>query len=202
MGLVEFFDNDLTIRIKHAILFCYAHVELIELLHLKIQEFFMVNDSPSWREKFVIACQEMSKNGETERSLPERGKISWRAKFNCPNCHANGIYSGDELEYGAFYECASARYCPSCQKIYNDVEGVNFSIYMQDKFLPIMKKKLMADSHAIPQTSPGDPCPVCQGLTRTFSKDLGFVDLYDNFWTVCINAACDWPGHHLENHEP
>ncbi|MGB3976921.1 MAG: hypothetical protein WBM02_00240 [bacterium] len=170
-----------------------------------------------WLKSFLTICKEMNSNGETKRYLPDRGKIVWLPNLKCPHCLYEGTFYGDDLEYGAFYECASARYCPSCHKIYDAIEGRNFAIYDSEKFLPIMKKKLMA----APQTfenfylisgtefRPGGTtltkeeknCPRCGGDTYTFHKDLGAIDYHDNYWTICTNPICDWPGKHRAIYE-
>lgn len=170
-----------------------------------------------WQENLRLVCEEMKKNHEDERSLSDRGRVVWCPDLVCGNCHSVGVFYGDDLEYGEFYECAFARYCPTCQKIYEIITGRNFAPYGSERFLPIMKKKLIANlelfqrSHLTVGTEfrPGstgitkdeEPCLKCGGDTYTFHKDLGGIDYYDNYWTVCVNPGCNWPGRHRESYE-
>jgi hypothetical protein len=160
----------------------------------------------------------MKERNEIERSLFERGHIVWCPELECPECHRKGTFYGDDLEYGEFYECAFARYCPACQMIYDITEGRNFAPYGSEKFLPIMKNRLLINPETFDKPHltigsefrPGSAsltinkksCPVCGGDTYTFHKDLGGIDYYDNYWTVCANTSCDWPGEHRETYEP
>ena len=171
----------------------------------------------TWQKELQDVCEEMKGKRETRKSLPERGRIVWCPDLECPNCHNKGTFYGDDLEYGAFYECAFARYCPTCQKIYDVIEGRNFAPFKQERFLPIMKSKLMANLQTFErpyltigtELRPGctyldkneKTCPVCNGDTYTFYKDLGGIDYYENYWTVCINPACNWAGEHRETYE-
>lgn len=163
-----------------------------------------------WQKEFQAICEEMKSNSETARHLPDRGKIVWCPEVECPNCHSIGTFLGDDLEYGAFYEVAFARYCPSCRKIYDVIEGRNFAPYNPKRFLPIMKRKLMAKLQTFEKSyltigtdliKNEKSCPVCGSDTYTFHKDIGAIDYYDNYWTVCINPACNWPGEHRETYE-
>lgn len=167
-----------------------------------------------WTKKFQETCEEMRKNNETTKFLPERGYIIWYQDLECPNCHNKGIFYGNELDYGAFYECASGCYCPSCKTIYDVVEGINFAPFNQKRFLPIMKKKLIEllptlnlEPKSISEklthclTKNENSCPICGGDTYTFYKDLGRIDYYHNYWTVCVNPDCDWEGEHYEKFE-
>jgi hypothetical protein len=156
-----------------------------------------------WQEEFQSMCEEMKKNNEIKRSLSERGEIVWCPDLKCPNCHNQGTFYGYDLEYGEFYECASAHYCLTCKKVYNISAGINFASYGQDRFLPIMKKKLIANPQICKEPSflVKGICPICKGNTHTFQKDLGAIDYYDNFWKVCVNPNCKWPGEHYETHE-
>jgi hypothetical protein len=160
----------------------------------------------------------MYAQGEEKRKLPERGEIIWENDLFCPWCKQKGIFWGRELEYGAFYECAEAKCCPACGEIFEERRGINFAPYEQKRFLPLMKKKLLNARHTFCQAylavgddfRPGctflekgsNSCPCCGGETYIFHKDLGAVDYYDNFWTVCVSSACDWPGEHYENYSP
>jgi len=154
-----------------------------------------------WQKTFQDICDEMKRNSETERTLPNQGKIVWCPKIECPNCHSIGTFLGDELDYGEFYKCALARYCPSCQKIYAVTEGRNFAPYAQERFLPIMKRRLIESPAFRKLITITDPCPCCNETMYTFHKDLGGIDYYDNYWTVCINPDCNWPGKHREHIE-
>ncbi|MCS7254285.1 MAG: hypothetical protein RMK18_09800 [Armatimonadota bacterium] len=155
-----------------------------------------------WQMKFAIICERMRCRGETKRRLLGRGIIVWCPDLECPNCGSKGTFYGDELEYGAFYECAFARYCPACKMVYDVIEGKNFAAYRQERFLPIMKRKLLANPQLRAHlTKNKGACPVCGGDTYTFHKDLGVIDYYDNYWTVCVNPNCGWPGTHHEEYE-
>jgi hypothetical protein len=168
-----------------------------------------------WQIQFQRCCDEMKKNGENNRTVPERGEIHWCPDLECPKCHNKGTFYGDDLDYGAFYECAFARYCPSCQRVYDAIKGRNFAPYDSPRFLPIMKRKLMVNPpHIIPNleqireawgfasiTRNEKSCPICSGDTYTFHKDLGSIDYYDNYWTVCVSPNCKWPGEHRETYE-
>ncbi len=171
---------------------------------VKKEEGLSERKGESWQEEFQAICEEMKRNGETLRVLPVRGKIEWDSGSRCPNCFSLGTFVGDELEYGHLYKYASARYCPACQKIYNVLEGINFAPYRQEMFLPIMKKKLikMLQKRGKVFLPKGYPCPVCGSDTYIYHEDLGGIDYYDNYWRVCINPDCDWPGEHWETYEP
>lgn len=146
------------------------------------------------------------------RTLPLRGGIVFHPDLKCPHCHSKGVFVGKELEYGAFYECAWAKYCPTCRKTFDVLEGDNFAPFDQERFLPIMKKKLIelickssekGLFRIIPCTvlSLKGPCPQCGADAYTFYKDLGGVDHYHNYWSVCINPLCTW-SQHYESYEP
>ena len=90
--------------------------------------------------------------------------------------------------------------------------GVNFAPYDQDRFLPIMKKKLLnlsqedREHFRTPDGLLYEPeisrlhkvCPKCEGCCYSFTKDLGGIDYYINTWETCANPDCDWPGYHWE----
>lgn len=156
---------------------------------------------PIWLKTFRILCDEMEKSGETEKAFLDRGEVIWCPKVECSRCHSVGTFLGDDLEYGAFYEVAFARYCPSCQNIFEDWEGVNFALYVSERFLPIMKKKLIENPDSLESCPPDGSCPACDSVTHTFHRDLGAIDFYDNYWRVCINPGCNWPGEHREIYE-
>lgn len=168
-------------------------------------------DKEAWVEEFKIICEIMRNKNEIIRTLPDRGIIIWLKDLECKNCHSKGVFYGDELEYGEFYECASATYCPNCKTVYDVIMGKNFAPFDQERFLPLMKKKLLANPELLKklESEPNLPpeyrnrcCPICGGRTYTFVKDLGGVDNYINYWTVCVNPNCDWPGDHHEEYEP
>lgn len=172
----------------------------------------MLKNNEMWIEELKIICEIMKRNNEIIRTLPERGIIVWLSDYECKNCHRKGVFYADELEYGAFYECASAKYCPNCKAVFDVIEGQNFAPYEQKRFLPIMKKKLIAalelykesgaDIKNILPVYLDGICPLCGGRTYTFVKDLGGIDYYWNYWTVCVNPSCPWPGVHREEYEP
>lgn len=172
--------------------------KLIRLTDDKCPECF---EQITWLKIFQTICEEMKKTGEKEISLPGRGRIVLSLELECPKHHSGDKFIGIDLEYGAFYECAIASYCPSCQNIFETREGVNFAPYGQEKFLPIMRKKLIENPDYRELCSPGESCPTCKGTTYKFYKDLGGIDFYDNNWTVCINPKCSWPGEHSETYE-
>ena len=106
------------------------------------------------------------------------------------------------MDYGAFYEVASAKYCPRCKKMQEVITEQNFAIYSQERFLPVMKKKLIENPELRRELKKEDKgCPRCGSSTYTFYKDLGAIDYYDNYWTVCTNPDCDWSGMHRETYE-
>lgn len=156
---------------------------------------------PIWLKTFRILCDEMKKSGEIEIAFLDRGGVIWCPEVECTKCHSVGTILGTDLEYGSFYECAHARYCPSCQNIFEAWGEVNFAPFGSEKFLPIMKKKLIENPDYRELCSPGASCPTCSGATYRFYKDLGGIDFYDNYWTVCINPKCSWQGEHFESYE-
>ncbi len=160
-----------------------------------------MNDTIDWKKSFQEFCEEMTAQRQTTRTLPDRGVIVWYQQYACSECETYGTFYGSDLEYGAFYECASARFCPTCHKVFDVQEGINFAPYGSERFLPIMKKKVMAGAKPIRFSGAENPCPQCGAETATFRKDLGGVDYYDNTWTVCPNPECDWPGSHSESYE-
>jgi hypothetical protein len=91
--------------------------------------------------------------------------------------------------------------------------------YHQEDILPVLKKKLIEYLKAKKRpkiqemvsdlglefgslTRKEKSCPVCGGDTYTLYKDLGGIDYYDNYWTVCVNPNCSWEGVHIEKYEP
>ncbi|MFH1509209.1 MAG: hypothetical protein ABIE68_03530 [bacterium] len=155
----------------------------------------------TWIDEFRALCVVMHAKCEVDRDLPERGRIHWNSELMCEACGSTGVFIGYDLEYGEFYECAMACYCPFCKQISNARIGINFAPYGSHRFLPIMKRKLIANLESAPVKMNKEPCSFCGGPTYRFIKDLGAVDFYDNTWTVCINPDCDWPGSHHESIE-
>lgn len=154
----------------------------------------------TWLREFKSICESMRRiDNETTRTLPDRGKIVWMKDVECKNCHHKGVFYGDELDYGEFYECARLKYCPYCETFFDLYIGVNFD---PERFLPIMKKKLLANPELRKMLEPDLPCPKCGGETYTFVKDLGGIDYCWNYWTVCVNPNCDWPGSRHVRYEP
>lgn len=153
----------------------------------------------SWQEVFKEICERMKENNETQKSLSPRGKITWYS-IQCPNCNSQGVFYGDELDCGLFYECASAYYCPNCRNLFGVSEGQNFAPHHPEKFLPIMKQKLMTKlDWDVSLVKEEFGCPFCGGPIYTFHKDLGVIYYWDNYWRVCPNPDCNWPGEHSEN---
>ncbi len=158
----------------------------------------------SWLEKFVEACKEIKAKGVKLMGLPGQGVVGCDDALKCKKCGRAGIFYGHELDNGEFYECASARYCPSCETIDEIVTGCNYAApYNQKSFLSLMKKKLISDPRFLSCVIEveGRPCPECKNSTYNYHKDLGMLDFYDNTWTVCINPSCNWQGEHDEKYE-
>lgn len=152
-----------------------------------------------WNEAFVRTCYAMAREGARVRTIEPRGKISIDSKIRCPTCNSDSFFIGEDLECGKTYEVARARFCAVCDHLEVLTEDANYEPYNQRRFLPILKQKFVFS--VAPVNSTGDPCPLCGFDTITFHKDLGGVDFYDNYWIVCTNPYCDWPGAHLEQLE-
>lgn len=151
-----------------------------------------------WKEEFRKACVRMAKESLDSVYFPDRGYVKWLSGKECKRCGKKGIFSGYNLEYGKFYECAIADYCPKCGSVNVIETDVNFARNDQERFLPIMKKKLIEDHGLRSGIKKADSCPECGGQCLSYEKDLGVVDYQINTWTICINPNCNWPGNHKE----
>src|SRR5690348_3452469 len=96
-----------------------------------------------WKDNLKLVAERMHREGRKSTQLPDRGTVTFCSK-RCGHCHHHGVFVGDELECGNFYTCAEAVYCPRCGAIHVKCTGVNFSPYGGDRFLPLMKKKLIS----------------------------------------------------------
>lgn len=154
-----------------------------------------------WREGFKNCCLKMKETGTVKKTLSDRGVIEWQPVRECGACKGTGLFTAHDIDYGEFFECACATYCPACGRA-EFSPGINFAPYDQERFLPIMKKKLIQDPSLaeILKLEEGT-CPVCGGVTYIYCKDLGGLDYYDNWWESCASPDCDWPGSHREEYE-
>lgn len=142
----------------------------------------------------------MAREGVRYREVKPRGRIEARGRCNV--CQSDCYFHGDDIECGKLYEVAIVRFCANCEKFELITDQANYAPYAQKEFLPIFKQKVihLAFAESEDQT-PSQPCPICGSKTVSFSKDLGGIDFYDNYWTVCVNPFCDWPGEHREEFE-
>jgi hypothetical protein len=171
------------------LLFCFMATKLEELI------------TKNFNENFKETCKEMERKGEGIIRLPVQGTISYDRHWACDNCGHMGLYNGEEMFVGKLYESASARYCPECETVYDFMTDLNFAMFRQERFLPVMKEKLIKISQLRPEAKLEDDCPECDGPTFSFSKNLGRPAYDDNKWEVCLNKSCDWPGKHYEGAE-
>ena len=160
-----------------------------------------VMSQPSWQDGFRAVCEALASQGLTTKSLPGQGTIQCLPKRICEQCGQAGVFLGDELDCGEFYECASAVWCPACRNLQVISEQRYFAPWDQKRFLPVMKKKLIEHPQFLELVVEGGACPKCGGPCFSLSKDLGASDYYENTWTVCTNPQCAWPGSHLETFE-
>jgi len=152
-----------------------------------------------WQEYFIRACLAMAREGLHSRELKPRGTITTSGK--CPICKSDCCFLGYDLECGKFYETASASFCCNCGNFEVQTTDANYSTYNPLKVLQVMKYKVSLSPEQYSSSDKPTKCPVCGAPTYTFHKDLGGIDYYDNYWTVCINPFCDWPGQHREEFE-
>lgn len=154
-----------------------------------------------WQETFIRTCLAMAREGVRYRELTPRGKIE--AVGRCNICQADCYFLGEDIECGKLYEVARVRFCANCENFEIITDDANYAPYSQKKFLPIFKQKVvhMFFTESSESQVETQPCPICGSRTVSFSKDLGGIDYYDNFWTVCVNPFCDWPGEHREEFE-
>lgn len=142
----------------------------------------------------------MTREGCRLREFAPRGRIEAIPSVRCPDCHADSYFVGEDLECGKLYETARARFCAHCEQFHVLTEECNYEIYNPSRVLQVLKAKIgLLPAGTVDQASP--PCPTCAGSTYTVHKDIGAIDYYDNYWTVCTNPFCDWPGTHREEVE-
>ncbi|WP_417914040.1 hypothetical protein [Candidatus Electronema sp. JM] len=96
------------------------------------------------------------------------------------------------------WKVISATFCRNCEKLTVINDEMNYALNSEAIFLPILRQKLMQEPTLKERVRETIPCSECGEPTYTFDKDLGFVEPYDNYWTVCVNPACSWPGKHSE----
>jgi len=156
---------------------------------------------PLWQDQFRTVCEAMAGRGLASKALPEQGTIQFLPQKTCEQCGGAGVFLGDELDCGRFYECASAMWCPACRTVRVVSQEQNFAPWDQQRFLPLMKKKLIQRPEFLGLVEQEGVCPRCGGPCYSFSKDLGAIDYCDNTWTVCTNPACAWPGRHVETYQ-
>jgi len=153
-----------------------------------------------WRENFIRACIAMAKEGCRRRELTPRGSIEASRASRCPDCQSDSYFEGKDLEIGKIYETADACFCANCERFVDVAPEHNYEPYDPLKVLQVLRTKIrLAPPDTVDSDSP--PCPICGGSTWTFHKDLGGIDYCDNYWIVCRNPFCDWPGAHREEFE-
>lgn len=154
-----------------------------------------------WKSKLKDICDQMVQESKTRVELPsDSGLVSKVTDKPCEKGHTEKVFRGEEFECGFLYERAQGLYCGDCSEIFKSEEGINFAVYREKRFLPIMKRKLIENPSFLKEVTPDVPCYICTGPTYSIIKDLGFIDFYDNKWSVCINPECTWPGEHSESY--
>lgn len=143
----------------------------------------------------------MAREGTRSREFVQRGQISAKVDNRCPSCQSDCYFVGDDLECGKFYETATARFCANCEEFDVVTDECNYGAYRPQKVLQVLKYKIALSPDSYSNADASSPCPVCGAATYTFHKEIGGIDYYDNFWTVCTNQFCDWPGQHREEFE-
>lgn len=153
-----------------------------------------------WHINFINNRKEILENTSTIKEIYPRGKIE-QVTEACNQCGYRYIYRGEDLECGKLYEVARATYCPSYGNLDVLTDECNYKLYNQIDFLPILRSKIVQNPNLKRDLIESQPCPKCGKPTYTFEKDLGGIDFYDNYWTVCVNSICKWPGRHQEDFE-
>jgi len=143
----------------------------------------------------------MAREGARSRELVPRGQIDAKSDIRCLICQSDCYFMGYDLECGKFYETATAHFCCNCEEFKVVTDECNYKPYAPKKVLQLMKYKIALSPERYSSGDASNRCPVCGGATYTFHKDLGGIDYYDNFWTVCKNQYCDWQGQHREEFE-
>jgi len=154
-----------------------------------------------WQEAFIRTCMAMAREGARSQELVPRGQINAKGDRRCPICQSDCYFIGEDLECGKFYETATAHFCCNCEEFTVVTDECNYAPYKPQKVLQMMKYKIALSPERYSNADNSSRCPVCGGATYTFHKDLGGIDYYDNFWTICTNQFCDWPGQHREEFE-
>lgn len=156
------------------------------------------NQYGGWQEAFIRACNSMKQEKVYSRKFAPTGQINAKTQKRCPVCGSDEYFIGEHLEFDHPSQTVNAGFCGKC-------EHFEFGIapYDLQRALAIMKHRVThtMTKETIPAPDSKEACPTCGATTITFHKDLGGIDFYDNYWTVCTNRYCLWPGKHREEHE-
>lgn len=152
-----------------------------------------------WTDTFREWCDKMRKDSIDSKVLPDKGSIQFEATKPCPKCNSPGVYVGKGLDTEFIDDGANASYCGGCNSFFDiDSWFTKSGRFDPESYLPILRGKLMENQKLLEYVKPSNPCPKCETKTYIFEKDLGLIDYYRNYWTVCINPPCTWPGSHNE----
>lgn len=157
----------------------------------------MISDGLNgWEAIFRQRSQEMkAEEAILSKESPEHGLISFQPDRKCQNCGQLGLYTGIAIFGGHLYDAINADYCPSCEHIHKLRASNPMLIGKPDSFLPVITQRLIDYPELEPETTPGEPCPICQATTRILKIRPGKLDGYSHQWRVCT-TGCGWPGEH------